>query len=1216
MPRPLVLLLLSVLLGGAAMLIHEPDELRSLQREADRLQERLDGMAEELAHDARHWAMEVERLGPQEWMREHMAVLDADRENTGTVHIVTEGDSIVAWSGQLPVRPSRLIEQSGASFISGKNIFLHSSIAAGAFTCHTVRPVWIMPPIENRYIQGGFHPSLGVAQGAAVAEGGQLGPEVKDPSGKVMFRMAWRDGTLETGNWIWLRSLLLLFAAALLLAGLWALCRILVQRGHPFAGALAFASIVVGVRAWWLFLPPMAPFDRSPMFDPAIYATSFAFPSLGDLLINAILIMVIGSFVRMALRPPGMVIGRPFLMFLAWLVLFVLAQWIGELIIGLVENSSVDMDLYHVQGLSLASVLALLSMALLFGAWSLIGSVLIGSMVHSGKWRMIAITGTIALLLSAVLHHQMDGTLLQWIWPVPIILLLLAPSTDRPGYAPLVLGLVIISAFSAVVLTRYTGDRERREREVLAERLATREDPVVELLFQEVAPQLRRDRSVYAMLSTGRACSTSDLDARVRQRFFGGYWERYDVRLFAFGTHGRVLCATDPEPPRSFRGEQSIFTDPLAAADMPDLLMEELPGQGTFYHARVSIMPVDTLPPAQLIVELYPRALTQGLGFPELLVAGDDPLARRVVRYAFARYEQGQLAEQSGPFAYPMRWSRQLDADGKLWYEEGGAAHFATRTPTGSVLVLRSPEPTWLDKATTFSYLFTFFSLLLALSIGVRTLWFRGPKHIGISLKVRMVLVLFAITSLLFFGIGTRSLLNAQYVQRIEKAILEKARSVHNELQQKLDGEPVLTRDHAPYLDHLLGRASNIFFTDITLYSINGRMLATSRPQMFTSGLLGRRMDPVAYTQLVLNGRSSYVQEESIGKASFRSAYLPLLDRSGTVLAYLSLPTFADQRQQEEERASVLVAVVNLFVLMFALSVLVAVFISNWTLRPLDLLKRSLSGVDLRRVNEPIEYEGDDEVGQLVKVYNQKVRELHESAELLAKSERETAWREMARQVAHEIKNPLTPMKLGIQQFQRSWDPKAPDAKARLDRFTKAMVEQIDSLNGVATAFGQFAQMPVAQPQELHLNAVVRSAVDVFRATPDISIGLREESDLFVLADREHLLRVFNNLLKNSAQAIPDEREGRIEVELKRQGNDAIVEVRDNGEGMTQSVRDRIFSPSFTTKSSGMGLGLAMVKRIVEQAGGRVWFETREGEGTTFFVSLPLLDRTDTFERG
>src|SRR5690606_20126425 len=170
-----------------------------------------------------------------------------------------------------------------------------------------------------------------------------------------------------------------------------------------------------------------------------------------------------------------------------------------------------------------------LSMALLFGAWSLIGSVLIGSMVHSGKWRLIAITGTIALLLSAVLHHQMDGTLLQWIWPVPIVLLLLAPSTDRPGYAPLVLGLVIISAFSAVVLTRYTGDRERREREVLAERLATREDPVVELLFQEVAPQLRRDRSVYAMLSTGRACSTSDLDARVRQRFFGGYWERYDV---------------------------------------------------------------------------------------------------------------------------------------------------------------------------------------------------------------------------------------------------------------------------------------------------------------------------------------------------------------------------------------------------------------------------------------------------------------------------------------------------------------------------------------------------------------------------------------------------------------------------------------------------------------------------------------------------------------
>jgi nitrogen fixation/metabolism regulation signal transduction histidine kinase len=303
----------------------------------------------------------------------------------------------------------------------------------------------------------------------------------------------------------------------------------------------------------------------------------------------------------------------------------------------------------------------------------------------------------------------------------------------------------------------------------------------------------------------------------------------------------------------------------------------------------------------------------------------------------------------------------------------------------------------------------------------------------------------------------------------------------------------------------------------------------------------------------------------------------------------------------------VLIAVVNLFVLLFALSVLVAVFISNWTTRPLDLLKNALSRVALQGANEPIRYRGNDEVGQLVEVYNRKVEELHASAERLARSERESAWREMARQVAHEIKNPLTPMKLGIQHFQRTWSPDAPDAAERLERFSKAMVEQIDALSNIAGEFSNFAQMPRTQEEDLDLADVVDAALALIGAVDKHFTLERPPGEaLPIRADREQLLRVFNNLLKNAEQSIPEGRVPNITVVLRRTDEQVIAEVRDNGSGIAGADQERIFRPNFTTKSSGMGLGLAMVQRIVEGAGGKVWFETREGQGTTFFVALPL----------
>jgi len=1210
MRRTLLLLLIGFLFAVLAWTVHEPDAAEQAIGESHRIQKLMDQGAVALDHSAGSELTNLVRTGADEWMRDRTAPLAQERERNGTIYFGLYKDSLICWTGAPPMEPRLFRGEMGRHLKLFNGLYIHASAREGDLELHALRPVWSTPPMENRYMQSGFHPSLNAPNGLFAMLLGTEGPEVKDAAGKTMFRVAWRDGALEMGNWVWIRLLLASMAIAFSISALWHWSMQRVISGYRWSGIFLFGGILVAVRLLYLYWAPDSPLNRLVFFDPALYAASARFPSLGDLFINASLLALIAAFVRTALRRSASSIIRPAHVVIGFSISLIHAAWVTHLFIGLVNDSSVDLDLYHVQELSSISALALLSIALLFGSWVLLTSAILEQIIPNAPVRTVAIAGSLILGLSTLVHHVIGvyDTLL-FLWPVPLFFVLLWGIGRTPGFGKVLLGVALVAGISAHVLTKYTRNREHRERQVLAERLAVREDPVVELMFRELAPRLREADDLYGMLSGLSPCGSVELDQRVRQRFFNGYWERYDVRLFAFGPDGQALCATDPDPPKSFGSSQSAFTLPTVAVDMPDLFMQEQPGQTAFYHARVAVMPNDSAAPAQLVIELHPRSATQGLGFPDLLLGGDDPLMRRADRYAVARYENSELVDRSGATPYSLHWDRKLDEDGLLWYADDGYEQLAIGDPNGTLLVLGLLEPDLTDQATTFSYLFALFSILVALVFLLDTMIrSNGIPPMGIGAKVRVALGFFALVGLVYFGVGTQRLLTRQYIQRFEAMIMEKARSVHAELQQKFVGETVLNGDHAAYLDHLLSRASNVFFTDITLYDVHGSLLATSRPQIFAAGLLGKKMDPDAYRNVVLNNASSFVQEEAIGNAKFLSAYMPLRDRNGLVLAYIALPSFADQAQQEVERNGVLVAVVNLFVLLFALSVLVAVFISNWTTRPLDLLKRSLSAVALGGTNRPIRYRGQDEVGQLVEVYNRKVDELRESAEKLARSERETAWREMAQQVAHEIKKPLTPMKLSIQHFQRTWAPDAPDAEAKLDRFSTGMVQQIEVLSGIANAFGDFARMPRAKPEDLDLGEVAEMALSVFNGTPNVHFELeRNTADpLLIHADREQLLHVFNNLLKNAMQAVPDERVAHISVTLRREKTLAVAEVKDNGVGIEEADRERIFQPNFTTKSSGMGLGLAMVLRIVEAAGGTVTFTTNVGVGTTFVLKLPL----------
>ncbi|MDQ3142499.1 MAG: HAMP domain-containing histidine kinase, partial [Bacteroidota bacterium] len=326
-------------------------------------------------------------------------------------------------------------------------------------------------------------------------------------------------------------------------------------------------------------------------------------------------------------------------------------------------------------------------------------------------------------------------------------------------------------------------------------------------------------------------------------------------------------------------------------------------------------------------------------------------------------------------------------------------------------------------------------------------------------------------------------------------------------------------------------------------------------------------------------------------------------------LATLQLTGSIDSHQGSGDRLTNLInTLLNIYVFLFLIAASLATFLANSITSPLEVLGNKLRQIRLGKRNEKLEWKAQDEIGELIQDYNRMIEQLEESANLLAKTERDMAWREMAKQVAHEIKNPLTPMKLNLQYLQQMLRSGSPDVIPMIEKVSHSMLEQIEGLTKIATEFSNFAKMPKTENEKLLLNDVISTVHDLFRKRDDIDIHLIVPIDeIYVYTDKIQLIRVLNNLINNAIQAIPEERRGRIELSLKSKEKMAVITVKDNGEGIPDEMKHKVFLPNFTTKSSGTGLGLAMCQQIVEAANGTISFQGNKDFGTTFMVELPLM---------
>jgi len=391
----------------------------------------------------------------------------------------------------------------------------------------------------------------------------------------------------------------------------------------------------------------------------------------------------------------------------------------------------------------------------------------------------------------------------------------------------------------------------------------------------------------------------------------------------------------------------------------------------------------------------------------------------------------------------------------------------------------------------------------------------------------------------------------------------------------------------------------------INLYDINGEFLTSSHMELYTQGLLPQKANVIAIEKLRKH-EDRIVIEEKLDKEISLSAYSYITNIEGLPLAILNLPYYTSDETNRREVKDFLISLSAIYIVLLPIGILIAFMLSNYITRSLKLISGKIKTTNISQKNEAIRWEADDEVGALIKEYNRMVLELEESARLLAKSERESAWREMAKQVAHEIKNPLTPMKLNVQQLEKAWNDKADNFPNRIERFTKLMVEQIDTLSNIAGEFSNFAQMPKSSYAVVNINELLENVVALYNEAGNTSIKLiTSQNEMQVLADKEQLMRVFQNLIKNAIQAIPEDRVADIQIHVQAVSEYITITFSDNGTGIAPEIQEKLFQPNFTTKSMGMGLGLSMAKTIIENAGGSIGFKTEQNKGTAFYVQLP-----------
>jgi two-component system, NtrC family, nitrogen regulation sensor histidine kinase NtrY len=1055
---------------------------------------------------------------------------------------------------------------------------------------------------------------------------------VRDREGQTLFYLV-KTESYHAAKYSFFLLLVVFTGVLLLLVVIHNMAHAIVEKYGRLPGISFLVITLLGCRIMTYYFPGIFHFRQYELFDPTIYSSNFILRSLGDLLINALLFSWIVLFIQQEISEYRIPVFRSFskraLVVLATMSILVSTTFLfADIVQSLVADARISFNVTNAFSLTIYSVISFIILAALALSYFIFTRILLRLVRDYLEGNILIISIVVATIgLGILSFHTRPGLveldiyvliwLLCYLWLM--IRNIITGLRFRLNISEIMFWLFIFSSSISVIIIFENRKIELEQRKSFADRLAEQIDPSSEKLVSMSLIYFENDLLQQEFDRFRNPVENHYLKDSLINNNFSAYLSKYDTKIYTYDSAEKPLYN---QVSVSYDTLNTIFKLQGKPTTIPNLMYYEKAYDKFSYIYKRVIRDSSGRISGYLFVQAEPRSYkSEGLA-PQLTQQRKEYLPEYSPVYSYAIYSGNELVSYYNNYPFPTRLNdsllprkdfvqRKNDGYDELWHP----------VSDDKVIVIAKKDTLLIEAITLFSYLFSAFLILVALFwissvlIQTRLHWQQLKKFLQLNIRSQIQTTIIFVSLFLFLVIGVSTIffLINRYNRNNQDRLSASLKVITGEIGNRLVSYAAAANISSPIkqmpredLDRIVNNVAEIHNADINLYDVNGSLIVSSNPFIYTKGMLSDQMNPLAFYYMNRLNSIEFFNQEKMGGISFQSIYTPLRLEKGSATAYINLPSFNTEDELNDEISRFLVTIINLNVFIFLIAGIIAVFLTNRITTSFSLISEKMRQVNLSKTNEVIEWKKNDEIGGLIREYNKMVAKLDESATALAKSEREGAWREMARQVAHEIKNPLTPMKLSIQYLLKANNSGAPNVKELTASVAKTLVEQIDHLSKIASDFSQFAHIGNPHNEVLDLHELLSSLTSLYRTMENVLFKwVPAPGKILVNADKTQLNRLFTNLLQNALEACHGQETCVISLSEELKDDQILIRISDNGEGIPEQMRSKIFIPNFTTKSSGTGLGLAMSKTIVEQARGKIWFETTEDVGTTFFVELP-----------